>query len=395
MNQRWVVVFCGLLMSLSAFSTDITLPAFPDMVREFETPYSYVQWTVTVYIFSAGAGQLIWGSVSDRFGRKPTLFIGLSIFLAGQLLAVFAPTIELLLLARVVQGLAAAAAIVGNRAILRDLFSGKELARNMAMASAVFAIGPMLAPLIGAVIAQYSGWRMIFFAMTCLTAFLILMLSFMKETSNERDVHALRPSRIQSNLIALFSNAQSRFFLLTSMLAMAFLILLLTGAAPVYETEFGITGIQFALLFAVHGLGIIGGQILNRRLIHSIGVVPSVIVASSVMAVMTGIFLALTVGDLLTVFVLPILLALANGGFLVFYSNATSLVLDPHHDKAGFAVSIFGFTTQMGGAAIASVLVYFSNDNAFGMSSMMFSLAVLILVTLLGWHTRKQPVREV
>ncbi|MCP4314955.1 MAG: multidrug effflux MFS transporter [Hyphomicrobiales bacterium] len=395
MSQRLVIVYCGLLMSLSAFSTDVTLPAFPEMVEEFATPYAYVQWTITTYIFATGAGQLIWGSISDRFGRKPILFAGLGIFLVGQLLAVVAPTIELLLLARVVQGLGAASAIIGSRAILRDLFSGKELARNMAMASAVFAIGPMLAPLLGAVIADLAGWRSIFIGLSCLTLILMIMLGFFTETSKVKDVRALKLSRIQTNLVALFTHPQSCFFVLISMFAMAFLLLILTGAAPVYESEFGITGLYFAGLFALHGLGIIAGQLLNRRLIHTIGIVPSVIVASVVMVVMSGIFLALTVGDLLTVIVLPVLLGLANSGFLVFYSNATSLVLDPHQDKAGFAVSIFGFAAQMGGALIASVLVYFSNDQALGMSTLMFSIALFILLALVGWNFRKQPVREV
>lgn len=394
MNHRLVVFYCGLLMSLSAFSVDITLPAFPEMVRELATPYSHIQWTVTVYLVATGAGQLIWGSISDRFGRKPILLTGLGIFLVGQLLASLAPTIELLLLSRVVQGLGGASAIVGSRAMLRDLFSGKELARNMAMASAVFAIGPMLAPLLGAVIAELAGWRTIFFAISCLTVLLIVMLGMIPEPSRDRDIQALRLSRIQANLAALFTNPQSCFFVLISMLAMAFLLLIVTGAAPIYESEFGITGIHFAGLFAVHGLGIIAGQMLSRRLIDSIGIVATVMVASMVMAVTSGIFLALTTADLLTVMVLPVLLALSNSGFLVFYSNATSLVLDPHKDKAGFAVSIFGFATQMGGAAIASVLVYFSNDRAFGMSIMMFTIGVLILLALMGWNARKQAVRE-
>ncbi|MEX3011507.1 Bcr/CflA family efflux MFS transporter [Hoeflea sp. TYP-13] len=395
MSQRLIVIYCGLLMSLSAFSVDITLPAFSDMVQEFATPYSYVQWTVTAYIFAAGAGQLFWGSVSDRFGRKPILFIGLAVLLVGQTLAVLAPTITLLLLARVVQGLGAASAIVGSRAILRDLFSGKELARNMAMASLVFAVGPMLAPVIGALIADFAGWRSIFFGLSCLTLVLIFMLGFFPETSSLKDAHALKMSRIQANFVALFTHPQSCFFVLVSMLAMAFMLLILTGAAPLYETEFGITGLVFAGLFALHSLGIIAGQILNRRLIHSIGVVPSVAVASAVMMVMSGIFVALTVGDLLSVIVLPLLLALANAGFLVFYSNATSLVLDPHQDRAGFAVSIFGFATQMGGATIVSILVYFSNDDALGMSVLMLAIAIVILSALMIWIGKKQPIREV
>ncbi|WP_136658363.1 MFS transporter [Nitratireductor sp. XY-223] len=395
MSQRLIVVYCGLLMSISAFSVDITLPAFPAMMAQFSTGFAQVQWTVTAYIFAAGCGQLVWGSVSDRYGRKITLAFGLSGLLVGQFLAVFAPNIELLLLARVLQGLGAASAIVICRAILRDLFSGRELARNMAMASAVFAVGPMLAPLLGAVIIDLVGWRYIFVGLACLTAVLIVMLAFFRETLAEPNVHALRPARIRSNMAALFSHPQSCFFLIVSTLAMAFMLLILTGAPAVYETEFGITGLAFAGLFAIHGVGIICGQFINRRLINSMGVIGAVVVSSAVMAVMSGLYLALAVGDLLVVFLLPILFAIPNGAYLVFYSNATSLVLDPHHERAGFAASLFGFVSQLGGALLVSVLVIFGNDNAVGMATLMFALAVVMLAAVAVRYGRKQPVREV
>lgn len=389
-----MVVYCGLLMSLSAFLVDITLPAFPIMVQEFSSPYAYVQWTLTIYMIAAGAGQLLWGSVSDRFGRKPVLFCGLSLLLVGLLLAFFAPTIALLLAARALQGLGAASAMVCSRAILRDLFSGKDLARNMAMASAVFAVGPIFAPLLGAVMIELAGWRSIFFGLSCLALVLIAALFFFEETSRFKDGHALRLGRIRTNLVALFTHPQSRFFLLVSMVAMAFMLIILTGAAPMYESEFGITGITFAALFAIHGLFIIAGQFVSRRLIHTLGIVPTIVLASTVMAAMSGLFLALTVGNVLMVFMVPVVVGLANSAFMVIYANTTSLVLDPHEDKAGFAVSVYGFSTQMGGAAIVSVLVFFSNDQAFGMSALMCTLSLIIFVALLGWSAKHKPVRE-
>ncbi|MCY6383618.1 Bcr/CflA family efflux MFS transporter [Hoeflea prorocentri] len=394
MGRRAIVVFCGLLMSVTAFSVDITLPAFPQMMNEFSTGFTQVQWSVTAFLFATGIGQLVWGSFSDRFGRRPTLFIGLTTLLAGQMLAIAAPTIDALLVARVIQGLGAAAAIVSCRAILRDLFSGQELARSMAFASAVFAIGPMLAPLFGALITEFSGWRFIFVALGILATLLLILLAYFEETSPQKDRRALHATRIKSNVAAVFHHPQSRFFMIVSMFVMAFMLLILTGAAPVYETEFGITGVTFAVLFGIHGLGIVAGQILNRRLIVSIGVFAAIAVAGAVMVAMSGLLLFLSATGLLTVYVLPVILALANAAFLVFYSNATSLVLDPHHERAGFAVSLFGFFTQMGGAGIVSILVYFSNDSAVGMSSLMFVIAIGTCAALILWKGRSQEVGE-
>jgi MFS transporter, DHA1 family, multidrug resistance protein len=117
-------------MSISSFAIDITLPAFPEMVDRLDAPYATVQWTVTVYMFAAGLAQLVWGPASDRFGRRPVLAAGLSIFLLGSVLTSIAPSIEWLLAGRRSRGFGAAAAIVLARAILRDLYSGQELARN-------------------------------------------------------------------------------------------------------------------------------------------------------------------------------------------------------------------------------------------------------------------------
>ncbi len=386
MSPRLIVGYCGLLMSVSAISVDSTLPVFPAMVDDLAAPYERVQWSVTVFILSLGIGHLLWGSASDRFGRRPVLASGLSIFVVGNALAVVAPTIETLLAGRILQGVGGAAAVVSSRAIIRDLFSGRDLARNLAMATAVFAFGPIVAPLAGSAIAAVSGWRTVFGATAGFGVLLLAALFFLPETVPVRTVDAMRPAVMVRRTGQLFAHPQSRYFLLLSGLVMSAIILILSGAPRVYEASFGIAGTSFAVYFAIHGIGIIIGQMVNRRLIGSIGTERTMLRAGFVLVLASGLMLALTLGGLMTGWLVTALLVLFASSYLIVYSNAASLVLDPHGDIAGFAASFYGFLSQVVSALIVSGLVVIGGDSLTAWATMLLAICLGTLVAVGLWQ---------
>lgn len=387
-RPRTVVLYCGLLMSISAFSVDITLPSFPAMAAGLSARYELVQWTVTIYMFSAGIAQLVWGSASDRFGRKPVLAAGLAIFLAGCLGAALAPHIAVLLAARAAQGFGAAAAIVSSRAIIRDLFSGQDLARNLALATAIFAVGPILAPLLGAGIALPFGWRAIFGVLAALAAGLLLFLAHMPETIPVRSRDATRLPILLGRSRRLFRNRQSRHFLVLSAVAMSSMLLILTSAPRFYEAEFGVTGTTFALYFALHGTGIVVGQSANRRLIPAIGTVRAMLAAGLVLVASAALILALSVAAVLTAASTTALLVLFATSYLIVYSNAAAMVLDPHGDIAGFAAAFYGFTSQIGSAVIVSLLVVFTAGSVTAFAVALLGLCLACLAGVWLWLRR-------
>lgn len=394
MQSRWIVTYCGLLMSAGAFSIDITLPSFPAIELDLATRSVLVQWTITAFLITAGAGQLVWGGIADKYGRKPALASGLIIYLAGCLFAALAPSIEVLLAGRALQGFGAAAAMVCSRAIIRDLYSGDELARNLALATAIFAAGPIFAPLAGGLIAEFSGWRFIFAILSVYGAFLLAVLIRLPETHVSKTADALRFSTILRRSGRLVAHPQSRHFLVFAAITNSAIILILASLPLIYDTHFGITGLLFSAFFAVHGLGIIVGQMGNRRMIRNFGPVKAMIIAGIVLVFSASLILAGGLAGILGAYSMSALFVLFATSYLIVYSNSTAMVLDPHGDMAGFAASFFGFASQIGASLIASVFVVFTGDSIVAFAAFLLAICAASLSGTVWWFSgRKARLR--
>ena len=389
MKDRWIVAYCGVLMSISSFSVDITLPSFPAMVHDLDAPFELVQWTITAYMIGAGFGQLLWGSMSDRFGRRPALASGLALFLLGCLGAAFASSIELMLACRVLQGLGAASAIVSSRAIIRDRFSGEALARNLALATAIFAVGPIFAPLLGAGVAALAGWRFIFLGLSVFAASLLIVLVRLPETLPARAPDAMRLAVFVQRSRRLLAHPQSCYFVFLSAVVMASMLLILASTPRIYEHAFGLSGTTFALYFAFHGLGIVLGQAANRRLIRGVGIVNAMILANLVLVASVSLMLAAIAAGVMSAILMTALITLFATSYLIVYSNAAAMVLDPHGDIAGFTAAFYGFVSQIGSALLVSLLVVLTGESVTGFAAALLAICLVSLGALLFWRERR------
>jgi DHA1 family bicyclomycin/chloramphenicol resistance-like MFS transporter len=370
-----LIVFCGLLLSVSAFSCDITLPAFWSIERDLATPIEWVQAIVPVFLIAQGIGQLAFGPVSDRFGRRPVIAAGLALYIVGATIAMLAASIGAVHAGRIAQGFGSACGIAVGRAVLRDVSHGLELAQAMAFAMAIFALGPTLAPLLGYGLVAIGGWRMTFLAMGAFGAMLLVVaLCWFRETNPTCDPQALRPKRLWQALLQVLRHPQSRTFLAAAAITQFGMVSFIANAPRFFKQAFAIEGLEFAALFAATGLGIILGQFTNTRLITRLGVLATTRVAAFVLLAVTTIVVVLSLAGALPGVAFAALMFVFNTSFLVVIANSASLVIDPHRQIAGFASSIFGFVTQITASALALLTMPLFNG-----ALLPWSLALLIV----------------
>jgi MFS transporter, DHA1 family, multidrug resistance protein len=358
MTPTALIVFCGLLLALNAFSCDILLPAFVAIERDFAAPIERVQSVIPIFLLAAGVGQLIFGTLSDRYGRRPVILFGLALYLTGTLVCLLAPSIGTLQAGRFLQGFASACGVVVARAILRDTHSGAQLGRAVAFAMAIFSLGPIVAPLLGmGLITWFGDWRGAFLGMTIFgLALLIVGALRLHETNTDPDASALAMSRLVPAVATILNHPQSKYFLGVAGILNFAIVSTVANAPRIYASAFGVEGFAFAAAFAATALGIILGQILNARVITRHGILRSTRIAAFVMLAV-AIILCVAGPNRLTAVSFTMLIFVFNAAFLIVMANSITLVIDPHRTIAGLASSLYGFISQTVGSLLTLLTV--------------------------------------
>ena len=394
-SLRMLVIYCGLLMAITGFSVDIMLPGFAQISADLAAPMPKVQQSVAIFALCFGFGQILYGSASDRFGRRPAIAFGMSVFIAGAIISLLATDIEILLMGRALQGFGAGAGPVVARAILRDTHSGINLARAMAVSMAVFSIGPIIAPMLGYFILEAFDWRIIFL---CIGLFALSLLLFdwlvLKETNNKLNPKALDLAVLSSSIITIIRHPQSRYFVFCATLAYCALFSYVSNAPLIYATAFDIDGFQFAALFAFTGLGIIIGQILNRTLLPRVGVLAMLKLSSLILLIASASVAALSMQGILDAYNFTALMFLFNTSFLVVVSNTAALTLDPHPNLAGMASAFFGAVTNGLGALFIAGSFDFIKGDVQTWSWVMTVMTASCVIALWLVHSKKFNIHE-
>lgn len=350
------LVILGLLTTFGPMSIDLYLPAFPDVALDLGVPVTTVPLTLTTSMVGMGVGQILYGPLSDRFGRKKPLLGGLVLFTVASIACALAPTFQVLLGFRFLQSLGGAAGVVIARAIVRDLYHGKDLAKALSIVVMVFGLAPVLSPTLGAGLLELGGWRTLFYFLAVFGVACIAASSAIPETlpPDRRTDHGLG-----SALRVYVTLAKDPRFLAPALL-IGFTYVTLFGfistAPAILMDYFGLSELSFAVLFGFLSLSYALGAPINRRLLSSFSI-QQLIAAAVVFQVIAAAVLLWSglIGPRLIVFVVAVGVAMMT--VAIVSANGTALALDPFPASAGSAAALVGLFGMTVGASVSSLLV--------------------------------------
>ena len=361
-------IVLGLLSAVGPFAIDMYLPALPTIAADLNASTAATQMTLTAFFLSFGICQIVYGPVADMVGRKPPLYVGLTLFILGSVGCALSASVGWLIAFRVVQGIGAAAGMVIPRAVIRDLHTGPEAMRLMSLVILVFSVSPILAPVTGSGLILLFGWRAVFVAVTvtAVAGFVMVVFGLPETRSPEQRVGA----SIGNALIGFGSLLRHKRFLgLTFIggLGMASFFAFLAASSFVYIERFGLTPTQYSFAFSANAAGFIGSSQFASQLGARFGMVRVVTAAISACAAFTLVLFAITASGTESFPALVVLLFLAFACLGLVIPATMVLALEEHGPIAGMASALGGTLQMVTGGVMIVILSLFFNGTALPM----------------------------
>jgi MFS transporter, DHA1 family, multidrug resistance protein len=388
-----LVIVLGGLIALGPLTIDMYLPAFPRIGDDLHAGDSAVQLTLTGMLLGLSVGQLVIGPLSDSFGRRRPLVVGICTHAVASLLCALAPSIALLSAVRVVQGFAGAAISVVSMAIVRDLFEGVAVARIMSRLMLVIGLAPILAPSIGGLVLGFTSWRGIFVALAAAGVLLVLVAQLgIRETLPPQ---RRRPATVRASLAAYRTLLRDRVFVALTFIGgsmMAAIFAYVSGASFVLQDGFGLDARTFGLVFGLNAAGLTLTAQLNPVLLRWFSV--RQVLTGGMVGAMTAATVLLVVGltglgGLFAVLV-PLAVLVSTAGLAL--PNTPALALTRHGEAAGTAAAVLGCVQFGVGGVVAPLVGAFGSTTAAPMGAVMLGVTTLAAALMFGVVRReRQP----
>ena len=380
---RIFLILSGLAI-LSPLALDTFLPGVDDAAISFKTSISNIMVSFGVLSVGVALGQIIYGPLSDRFGRKPVIVVGLICFVIASLLTAFISNIELFYSLRFIQGLAVAATMIVMRSIVRDLFSVTEGAKLFANLFVILAIMPIIGPIVGGHLTTWFGWQSIFYLMAGISIIVLFnIIVFFEDSLPKKDLRALEIDNLIVSFKQILTEKNFLAFLLIGIGAYAGLYAVITGVAPVMtvllEQNSDVFGYQFAAIMTGHFVS----AVIAGRLVHVLGIKKLLFLGTSTCLIGGLILLIASLLNTINIYTILLPSTVFLIGFALTIPGMTAGALSNFQHMAGRATSLLGFI-QHGIGALVSITLGFIADGSTSMPMAIF-LAVTSLFAFISF----------
>ncbi|GGB41156.1 Bcr/CflA family drug resistance efflux transporter [Sphingomonas metalli] len=378
------IAFIAALMAVNALGVDLMLPALADIGHQLAiTTANHRQWIITAYMLGFGAGQLLYGPLADRYGRRPILLATLVGFVGASIFAASSQTFAALLGARMLQGLMSASTRVLAVAIVRDRFSGRQMARTLSLAQMIFFLVPIMAPSLGQVLLAFGPWRFIFYALAGFAAFVLAWSALrLRESLPVERRSPLSLAALGSAYRLTLTNRFSAGYALAASMTFGGVIAFVSSAQQIFVDEFH-AGERFTILFALCAFSMGCASFANSRLVERLGT--RLISQSAVLGLIALSILHLGVIGLgresLVTYMLFQALSMTCIGLCG--SNFGAMAMEPVGHIAGTASSIQGFITSVGAVIVGSAIGQAYNGTTWPLAIGYLAIGIGVLAVVL------------
>ena len=389
-----LILILGSLTALGPFSIDMYLPGFAGIANDLNTSVANVSMTLSSYFIGISAGQLLYGPLLDRFGRKKPLFIGLLVYILASLGCVFVTDIDTFIGLRFIQAIGSCAATVASVSMVRDLFPVKDIPKVFSLLMLVVGLSPMLAPTVGGYVTEYYGWHVVFFILMCMGILILLAAEIGLPTTFKPDTSiSLKPKPIITNFLTILKEPQFYTYAFAGSIAFSGLFTYVAASPILFMDIFKVDAKTYGWIFAFMSLSFIGASQLNSFLLKKYSSEQMIFGSLIVQTCVSILFLALAMNSLLGLYETITLLFLFLACLGISNPNTAGLTLAPFSKNAGSASALMG-AIQLGLGALASfaVGVFVKNSMLPMVLIMTVSTVLALIILILGKRNIKKTI---
>ena len=392
-SRTTIILILGTLIAIGPFSIDMYLPGFGNVADDFGVDISRVGLTLTSYLIGIALGQLAYGPLMDRFGRRRPLIGGLILFTVTSLICAASWNLNILIAARFFMALGGCAGMVASKAIVRDLFEKKQVADVLSTLMLIMGVAPIIAPTVGGLVIGTFDWEAVFYILAAFAIIMLVLITYvLPESAKPNHTTSLRPKNILLEYVSILKNREFFIFAIARGFTMGCLLSYVSSAPFIFIEFFGLTEQQFGWVFGSNALGLILGSQINRLALKRFSLLQITVTTCVALTILTAFGLGISFVEINFWIVYPFLFTML---FLIGFQNpnVTALSLDPFTKQAGSASALIGSIGMIFGSVASILVAELVTESVKPLLFILFGSAVCSLLLILFYLNKRKAYK--